>query len=660
MPAKLAVIIVNYNVKYFLEQCLISVGRASKGLDVETWMVDNDSMDGSVEMVRERFPWVKVIANKNNVGFSVANNQAMRQSDAEYQLLLNPDTVVEEDTFKKCIDFMDAHPNAGGLGVRMVDGKGKFLPESKRGLPTPKVAFYKIFGLASIFPKSKEFGQYHLGFLDEHENHKVDILAGAFMMMRKSVLDEIGLLDETFFMYGEDIDLSWRIRLAGYDNYYFSDTRIIHYKGESTKKGSLNYVFVFYRAMVIFAQKHFSQSHAGLFSLLINMAIYFRAALSIAKRFIQSIILPAFDFIGIWTVLYFLTHWYEGYSGNNYPDQLVQWALPLYSSVLILTTFISGGYDKPISILRIIKGMGLGLLTLLIIYALLSADYRFSRLIVIIGSLMGAGVLIGIRVILHLLNIKGYSLIYNTHKRIGIVSGSDEFTRIKTLLERTGVSPDFAMEINPAEHYQKRDYYIGKVSALPEIVDAFKLNELIFSLQDMSGDSIISQMGRLNAFNLEYKIAPPDSQFIIGSNSVNSPGEFYSFMAANNIGSPSNKRSKRLLDFSLSLILLIASPILAWMMHEPIQYFKNCFRVLFGLNTWVGYAKNKNQKKILPPIKKPIIELGNCNSNQNIPEEYREKINFNYANNYSINKDLQQIWKCRKWLGNKTSQSQPR
>jgi GT2 family glycosyltransferase len=247
---KLSVIIVNYNVIHFLEQCLLSVQKAISGLEVEVFVVDNNSVDGSVSMVREKFPWVNLIANNDNPGFSKANNQAIKVSKGEYVLLLNPDTVVEEDTFSKCIAFMDQHPDAGGLGVKMVDGKGEFLPESKRGLPTPEVAFYKLSGLSRLFPKSKRFGQYHLTYLSREETHKIDVLSGAFMMMRRETLEKSGLLDETFFMYGEDIDLSYRIKLAGYNNYYFPETRIIHYKGESTKKSSVNYVYTFYNAMV--------------------------------------------------------------------------------------------------------------------------------------------------------------------------------------------------------------------------------------------------------------------------------------------------------------------------------------------------------------------------------------------------------------------------
>ncbi|MDE6105963.1 MAG: glycosyltransferase family 2 protein, partial [Bacteroidales bacterium] len=263
---KLSIVIVNYNVCSFLEQCLRSVQR-SQGVDyrrdMEVWVVDNASVDESVAMVKSRFPWVRCIENRENVGFAKANNQAIAQSTGDYVLLLNPDTVLEENTLAVCLAFMDAHPEAGGLGVRMLDGNGRFLPESKRGLPTPETAFYKMTGLARLFPHSKRFARYYMGHLSEFKTWEVDVLSGAFMLMPKRVLDEVGYLDETFFMYGEDIDLSYRITQGGYKNYYLADTRIIHYKGESTKKGSLNYVRVFYKAMEIFVAKHFKGTLGG-------------------------------------------------------------------------------------------------------------------------------------------------------------------------------------------------------------------------------------------------------------------------------------------------------------------------------------------------------------------------------------------------------------
>ena len=191
---RLSIVIVNYNVRHFLEQALLSVRRALRGIEGEVWVVDNNSVDDSVRMVQEKFPEVRLIANKDNPGFAVANNQAIRQSTGEYVLLLNPDTLVEEDTFHKCLAFMDTHPDAGALGVKLIDGSGKFLPESKRGFPSPWVAFSKTFGLSTLFPKSSLFNRYHLGHLGENETHEVDVLAGAFMFMRRTALDKSGLL----------------------------------------------------------------------------------------------------------------------------------------------------------------------------------------------------------------------------------------------------------------------------------------------------------------------------------------------------------------------------------------------------------------------------------------------------------------------------------
>ncbi|MCH8319239.1 MAG: glycosyltransferase family 2 protein, partial [Bacteroidetes bacterium] len=369
---KLSIVIVNYNVRHFLEHALQSVKKAAKNLDVEIFVVDNNSVDGSVEMVKNKFtkahssrlqsekksPHVILIENQENIGFSKANNQAIKQAKGEYVLLLNPDTIVEEDTLKKCCEFMDKHPEAGGLGVKMLDGNGNFLPESKRGLPTPEVALYKMLGLSKLFPKSKIFGKYHLGYLDKDCTHEVEILSGAYFMIRKKVLDKTGLLDENYFMYGEDIDLSYRIIKAGYKNYYFADTRIIHYKGKSTSKTSANYVFMFYKAMIIFARKHFSNKEAVLFSLLINLAIYFRAFLAVLSRFIRKSILPLADISIIYIGMYFLkTYWEDNHKWvpGEYPPEFMLVAVPAYILFWLVSVYLSGGYDKPVRSSKIVQ-----------------------------------------------------------------------------------------------------------------------------------------------------------------------------------------------------------------------------------------------------------------------------------------------------------------
>ena len=277
---KLSVIIVNYKVKHYLEQCLRSVAEASRGIAVEVIVVDNASGDGSVEYLRERFPDVTIIASEENLGFARANNLAIRNSHGQYVLLLNPDTIVAEDTFRDFIGFMDSTPDAGGCGAYMLHTDGSFAPESRRGLPTPFVAFCKMSGLASLFPKSRTFGRYYMRYLNENEVNRIKIMSGAFMFLRRDALDKAGLLDEDFFMYGEDIDLSYRILKAGYNN-YFLPSRILHYKGESTVKSSYRYVHTFYRAMELFFNKHYAH-YSILLSLPIKLAIWGRAMLAYA------------------------------------------------------------------------------------------------------------------------------------------------------------------------------------------------------------------------------------------------------------------------------------------------------------------------------------------------------------------------------------------
>ena len=283
---KLSIIIVNYNVKIFLEQCLDSLRKALKGIDAGVIVVDNASSDGSLDYLQPLYPEVVFVYNKDNKGYAKANNQGIKMCDSEYVLLLNPDTFVGERTISRCLDFMDSTPDAGAAGVCMYTGDGCFLAESKRGFPTPMSSFWKLTGLSALFPKSKLFGKYSCLYLDEKEIHHVDVLCGAFLLFRRSVSDMCGLLDEDFFMYGEDIDFSYRLECNGYRNYYLPYP-IIHYKGESTKKNSYAYVRTFYDAMLIFFRKHYGQSGFLLYSF-IKFGIYARGAVAMLPRFLKK------------------------------------------------------------------------------------------------------------------------------------------------------------------------------------------------------------------------------------------------------------------------------------------------------------------------------------------------------------------------------------
>ncbi len=268
---KLSVVIVSYNVRHLLAQCVDSVLRATKDMEAEVWVVDNASTDGSLPYLQSLFPRVHVIANEENVGFARANNQAIRLSQGHYVLLLNPDTIVAEDTLSTVVGFMEEHARAGAAGVHMLNRDGSFALESRRGMPKPSTALYKLSGLAARYPQHRRFGRYYMQYLNEHEAAQVEVLSGAFMLLRREALLEAGLLDEDYFMYGEDIDLSYRVMQAGWDNYYVPAS-ILHYKGESTRKTNFRYVYNFYNAMLIFFRKHYARRYR-LASLVVQPAL---------------------------------------------------------------------------------------------------------------------------------------------------------------------------------------------------------------------------------------------------------------------------------------------------------------------------------------------------------------------------------------------------
>ena len=267
---KLSVVIVSYNVRPFLTVCLDSVQQALEGIEGEVFVVDNHSDDDSVEVVACDYPWVHLINNRENLGFSKANNIAIRQAQGEYILLLNPDTVVSADTLRGVLAFMDEHPQAGGAGVKMHNADGTLAPESRRAIPTPFVAAKKMLGFSK---------RYYMSYLPWDEPAQIEVVSGAFMMLRSKAINQVGLLDEDFFMYGEDIDLSYRLLKGGWQNWYLPYD-IVHYKGQSTSKSDFRYVHVFYQAMLIFFRKHYNHL-SFFFSLPVKVAIYFRASLAL-------------------------------------------------------------------------------------------------------------------------------------------------------------------------------------------------------------------------------------------------------------------------------------------------------------------------------------------------------------------------------------------
>ncbi|MBK7873244.1 MAG: glycosyltransferase [Saprospiraceae bacterium] len=648
---KLSIIIVNYNVKYFLEQVLLSVRKASRNLEVETWVVDNNSVDDSVEMVQEKFPEVKLIANKQNVGFSKANNQAIHLSSGKYVLLLNPDTVVEEDTFEKCIAFMDAHEEAGGLGVRMMDGSGKFLPESKRGFPTPWVAFCKTFGLSSLFPISKLFNHYHVGYLPEHDIHEIEVLAGAFMLLRRSVLDKIGLLDESFFMYGEDIDLSYRIIKAGYKNYYFPDTTIIHYKGESTKKGSLNYVRVFYQAMIIFAKKHFQGNQANLFVFMLQVAIYFRAFITLISNVFQRIRLPFLDAAIIYTGLVGVKIFWANYyykDPNYFKETIFFFNFPLYTFIWLVTVYFSGGYDESSNLRRLIRGLLVGTVIIAAVYGFLDLEYRSSRAVILLGAAWAIASTVTLRILLHFIKYHNFNIGKERAKNLVILGSKAESERVEKLLQQAQVQKNLIGIVSP-ETEADHKIFLGGLPQLGEVVQIYKIEEIIFCSKDVASQQIMQWMSQLGS-GIDYKILPEESLSIIGSSSKNSAGELYTIDIRFRIADPRQRRNKRTFDLLFSIFIIITLPFQMIIIKNLFSFLQNIWSVLIAKKTWVGYAHSKDLS-LLPKLKPGVLATIDGISVKNINEPTAQRLNFLYAKDYQVEKDLEIIWRAYRGLG---------
>lgn len=647
MSKDVSIVIVNYNVCYFLEQTLKSVFTAISNLQIEVFVVDNCSVDGSVAMVKSKFQQVILIESKQNLGFSKANNIAISQSAGKYVLLLNPDTVVQNDTFEKCFAYMEQNKNAGGLGVYMVDGKGKFLPESKRGMPTPWVAFYKITGIANLFPTSKKYGKYHLGYLENDKIHAIDILSGAFMWLRKSTLEITGLLDEDYFMYGEDIDLSYRITKAGYQNIYFPDTKIIHYKGESTKKSSLNYVFVFYNAMAIFTKKHFSNSYAKSFSILITIAIWAKALASFLSHIFKKYAHIIFDILWILFGTIFLKNFWETYikykdSNLEYPANFSTLVIPIYTIIWVITAYFSGSYDKPYKIHRIIRGVTFGGI---IISALTNfVDlYRYSKAIILLGSVWAIIVMIFSRYLYQILKHKKINFEEIKDTKIIIIGSYLEANRVLELIKNLNKKINYLGFIASEKYETNYQNYLGNYKNIVEIITIYKPNEVIFCSKNMPTQDIISLMARLDSRSIDFKIVPDESNFVIGSNSKDAQGELYAMDISLNISSKENIRTKRLLDILVSLVFVFSFPIIMMYTKNKIKFYKKISQILLGKNTFVGFGNPSATG--LPRLKSGILSPSSEFENYALDAKTIEKLDLIYAKNYQPSDDLNIISK---------------
>ena len=644
---KLSVIIVNYNVKYFLEQCLCSVEKACKNIAAEIIVVDNNSTDGSMDFLLQRFPAVNFIWNAVNVGFAKANNQALATAQGEYILFLNPDTIVPEDCFDNCIRFFQSQQQAGALGVRMIDGSGKFLKESKRAFPSPLTSLYKLTGLTKLFPRSKTFGKYHLGHLCENENHEVDVLAGAYMMMPAKVLNDIGSFDETFFMYGEDVDLSYRVQKAGYKNYYFAESTIIHFKGESTKKGSLNYVRLFYSAMSLFVKKHYSGSRAGVFNFLIQTGILLRAVLSVVAKFLQRIGLPLLDaaviFRSFWCIKYLWSTFIR--KEVNYSPNMLVIAFPVFTVMFLIASYYSGLYDRGYKQSQLNRSTITAGLILLSCYALLPESLRFSRGILVFGIVMAFIVMSMLRWLFMKWSILSRVDDEDGYRQTIIVANENDFITVTEIMQKAGMTERVLGRVD--NNLISSSKALGSIHQINHLLKMYPVKEIIFCEDGLSFKEIIALAQQLPE-GVRNKFHASGSSSIMGSDSKDMSGKYVTANIKYTIGMPVNRRNKNLLDVVVAVVFLLSLPVHLLLQKKPVQFLLNIIDVFYTKKTWVGYATDLDK---LPPIKKGILTSTTLPKTVNdLPIESLYLSDEWYATSYSAATDIKKIIRGYKYL----------
>jgi O-antigen biosynthesis protein len=631
----LSIIIVNYNVKHFLDHCLSSVQKAITSINAEVFVVDNNSTDGSATFFKNKYQTVQFIYNTSNVGFAKANNIALEKAKGTYILFLNPDTLLAEDTLEQCIAFMQSNKTCGAIGVPMYDGAGNFLKESKRSFPSPITSMFKLFGLAKLFPKNKIFGKYHLGHLANNQTNEVDVLAGAFMFVRKKVLDQVGSFDEQFFMYGEDIDLSYRIQEAGYKNYYFADTAIIHFKGESTKRGSLNYIKMFYKAMHIFVQKHYGKSKASFFNVFIQLAIVARSFLSVLKKVLLWVGLPIIDaaiiLFSIWQVKLF---WFKFVKPEvQYKREIVIISALLYTLVYLITAAISGLYDKPYKQKRTNSAAIICALVLLSFYALLPENYRYSRGVAFLSAIVIFFSISIFRWLLIKLSFIEEDKTINEHKQTVIVSDEVHVIEIKNIYQKAGLENHILGYVDT-----KANSGITNYANFKSIKNNFDFKNIVFDANCISYKNIIEDLQLFKKHDIKF--FGTNTSSVISSEGQEAFGQSITANGFYNITKQSAKRAKRIVDIIASIILFLFSPLLFIITKKKRGYFQNLFQVLIGKKTWVGYNDNHTN---LPNLKPNIIDINNLSESINSTFEF--ELNERYAKNYDYKMDIKTIYK---------------
>ncbi len=638
MP-KISVVIVSYNVKYFLRQCIQSVLNTKVNAELEIIVVDNASSDGSADMVRKKFPQLICLSNNENLGFSKANNQGFKIATGDFILILNPDTIIEENTLATCLTYLLDNTGVAAVGVRMVDGTGNYLPESKRGFPSPLNSLFKISGLSSLLTSSKLFNGYYLGHLDEFETSEMDVLSGAFIFIEKHTLDRISGFDEDYFMYGEDIELSYQIKSLGKKIVYLPTSTIIHFKGESTKKSSLNYLRRFYGAMQIYSSKRHSTG-SWIWNLILNIGILFVGISGLFKSIFTKILLPLISVLalfGLTKVLqkfWAIYHFKDASYYQNANNEITIWLLCL---AIVAIYYFWGHFDRQYSIRQWIYAAVSSILLLLSMYGLFPMEWRFSRLILLVLLFLSPVVLFLFRTIANKFRINEWSFLGELDKRIFVIGSESSFNKVNSILEY------FYRKIS---HLQKIDIeenpgIIEDKNQFANVVQLYEINEIIFCTRDIATESIFKLIAFLDK-NISFKIANNDNTSILGSSSRNTLGEWYTLDFDFKIKKEFHKRTKRIIDLLFCFILILVFPVILILKTGKLaRVYSKLIKVLFGQMTWISYSLEDEKIESLPILKKGVFAFQMFNI-ENEPNQYH-KWNVYYAQNYNIWMEFEQI-----------------
>ncbi|MBV6479470.1 MAG: hypothetical protein HGGPFJEG_02244 [Ignavibacteria bacterium] len=634
-----SVVIVNYNVKDLVDNCISSIYKANSGkYAIEIFFVDNNSIDGSADHITAKYPEVKVIRNDVNIGFSKANNMALKLASGKYLLILNPDTLLEEGTFERLIEFCGRHIDAGAVTSKLILANGKLDSACRRSFPTLSVALSRITGLSKLFPKSKIFGKYNLTYLDENITHETDAICGAFMFIPKKVLEETGLFDEDYFMYGEDLDLCFRIKKKGYKIYYFPEVTTIHFKGESTRKTNLSYVNNFYGAMKIFVRKNFT-GLPRILSIMIQLGIYGRSFISYLKRISAYIFIPLID-IGFLFLAFILS---IKIRFDIFPTPEYLFIITVYLIVWLIIFSVMGLYSKKnfLSVKKAFNGLIIGFFINSSITYFFN-EYAFSRGVILASTLFGLVFLIFWRAV-----VKSYMF---------FVSKNILLSKVNLLIVgKEKLNQNTEDKLNSKYNVSHFDE-IGKkksISELEETIQIGKFDEVVFTGNYFSNQDILNLIWDFRNRNVRFKIFPSGKELILSKLNTNSLDEINLIEIEYNINNKLNIFLKRLFDLLLSFLLLVTIyPVIYLLKRFSGMEFSKKVSKLFllpevftGKYSFVGYPVWQENNRLNYTGKRGLTGLIQLNYYNGITEEEMDNFNIFYAKNQSILLDTEILLK---------------